>query len=165
MENIARIAKLASEQEEEETSAQLSISSVSSTTSVITSTNNNDKNMLNGIESTSTSSSSNSNDNGNGNDNRKTPPLALDIMKVNEIAAYETQDTFAQLLKATMDKQSEATIGTYKSSHFPYEKLEFLTALRCYDYLYFYLIILRFHYFSISSVSENFFEIVYFIIL
>ena len=163
MENIARIAKLASEQEEEETSAQLSISSVSSTTSVITSTNNNDKNMLNGIESTSTSSSSNSND--NGNDNRKTPPLALDIMKVNEIAAYETQDTFAQLLKATMDKQSEATIGTYKSSHFPYEKLEFLTALRCYDYLYFYLIILRFHYFSISSVSENFFEIVYFIIL
>ena len=163
MENIARIAKLASEQEEEETSAQLSISSVSSTTSVITSTNNNDKNMLNGIESTSTSSSSNSND--NGNDNRKAPPLALDIMKVNEIAAYETQDTFAQLLKATMDKQSEATIGTYKSSHFPYEKLEFLTALRCYDYLYFYLNILRFHYFSISSVSENFFEIVYFIIL
>ena len=121
MNNIARIAKLASEQEGSETATQIIPSTdISSTTSaeIINSVNNN---IVSPPVTITTTSNTNvkSNNNDVDNINKEKEVIVLDIMKQKETNNQESQDTFAQLLKATMDKQSEATIGTFLKSNSP----------------------------------------------
>ena len=129
MNNIARIAKLASEQEGSETATQIIPSTdISSTTSaeIMNSVNKRtDDGVNNNIVSPSVTitTTSNTNVKSNNNDvdniNKEKEVIVLDIMKQKETNNQESQDTFAQLLKATMDKQSEATIGTFLKSNSP----------------------------------------------
>ena len=121
MNNIARIAKLASEQEGSETATQIIPSTdISSTTSaeIINSVNNN---IVSPSVTITTTSNTNVKSNNNDVDiiNKEKEVIVLDIMKQKETNNQESQDTFAQLLKATMDKQSEATIGTFLKSNSP----------------------------------------------
>ena len=121
MNNIARIAKLASEQEGSESARQIIPSTdISSTTSaeIINSVNNN---IVSPSVTITTTSNTNvkSNNNDVDNINKEKEVIVLDIMKQKETNNQESQDTFAQLLKATMDKQSEATIGTFLKSNSP----------------------------------------------
>ena len=129
MNNIARIAKLASEQEGSESARQIIPSTdISSTTSaeIINSVNKRtDDGVNNNIVSppVTITTTSNTNVKSNNNDvdniNKEKEVIVLDIMKQKETNNQESQDTFAQLLKATMDKQSEATIGTFLKSNSP----------------------------------------------
>ena len=140
MNNIARIAKLASEQEGSENTIPINPTTVLSSTT--TAEIPNDVNVridnistdddINDIASSSVTASSSisgsssdssnlqsnrNNDKENNNQEKEKEIIVLDIMKQKQTNNQESQDTFAQLLKATMDQQTDANIGKFLKSY------------------------------------------------
>ena len=140
MNNIARIAKLASEQEGSENTIPIDPTTVlsSSATAEISNRVNvridnispddgiNDiasssvtaSSSISGSSSDSSNLKSNSNnEKENNNQEKEKEIIVLDIMKQKQTNNQESQDTFAQLLKATMDQQTDANIGKFIKSY------------------------------------------------